>query len=74
MKQFFIIFSAILAAAALIWIGVALNSYRGGMPRSDDYSDWSGPHIIVDWPGFALLIAGIGVVSLLVWIILRKRK
>ena len=73
-KQYFIIFFAILAAAAVVWIGVALNGYRGGVPPSDNYSDWAGPHIIIDWPGIALLIAGIAVVSLVVWIILRKRK
>jgi len=74
MKQYFMIFFTILAAAALVWIGVALNDYRVGMPPADDYSDWAGPHVIIDWPGLGLLMAGIAVVSLIVWIILRKRK
>jgi LPXTG-motif cell wall-anchored protein len=75
MKQYFITFFAILAATAVVWIGVALNGYRGEAPPYDSkLSDLAGPHIIIDWPGIALLIAGIAGVSLIVWIILRKRK
>jgi LPXTG-motif cell wall-anchored protein len=74
MKQYFIIFFTILAATAVVWTGVTLNCYRGAVPPSDDYSDWSGPHIIIDWPGVALIIVGIAVVSFIVWIFLRKRK
>jgi hypothetical protein len=44
-------------------------------PPSDNFSDWSEPHIVINWPQFiafnALLIAGVGLV---VWIIVRKRK
>jgi LPXTG-motif cell wall-anchored protein len=74
MKQYFIIFFAILAAAAVVLLGVAIKGYRGVVPPSNDYSDWAGPHIIIGWQGIALLIVGIAVVSFLVWIVLRKRK
>ena len=51
------------------------QAVSGTMPPSDNYSDWAGPHIIIDWPVLllndAVIIAGVG---LIVWIILRKQK
>jgi hypothetical protein len=76
-----------LGPTLLMIVGASLVGYSVGLliyplvcpviaPPSDDLSDWSGPHTVIDWPQFiastiAPLIAGVG---LIVWGILRKRK
>ena len=75
MKQYFMIFFSLLAAVAVVLTGVAIKNYRDmAPPPSNDDSDWSGPHLVIDWPGIALLVSGIAGVSLVVWIVLRKQK
>jgi hypothetical protein len=46
-------------------------------PPPNDYGDWAGPHLMIDWPQFIAsiivpLVAGVGL--LIVWFFWRKRE
>jgi hypothetical protein len=73
MKQFFVTFSALFATAAVIWLGLTLYSYCKA-PRYDNKLSDVSAHVTVDWLGIAFRILVTSVVSVIVSIILEKRK